>query len=247
MNVDGGGYALPVFSRLSWVALFAGVFLVLGVGRAEAETALASWYGSGFEGLPTATGEPYNPYGYTAAHKTLPLGTELLVSYGGSSVEVTVNDRGPYMGDRELDLSLGAAEALGLTEPGVDYVEYAYSGGAAYQYAGAAHDQYGFSGYGDDTGPAGDSGYGHGGVMAVEAAGYQGYEEDVAYSEDVGNGQAVGSPVDDGGGDAGIHVVRSGETLAGIAAGLGTSVEHLAAYNGISDQDLIYSGQVLYH
>ena len=117
------------FSRLLWVLLLAGAFLALGNDRAEAETALASWYGPGFEGLPTASGEPYDPYGYTAAHKTLPLGTDLTVSYGGRSVQVTVNDRGPYVGGRELDLSQGAAEYLGLTYAGVDYVDYAVAGG----------------------------------------------------------------------------------------------------------------------
>ena len=122
---DGGVYVLSRFGLLLWVPLAVMCFVFLGGGRAEAEEALASWYGPGFEGLPTATGEPFDPYGMTAAHKTMPLGTELLVSYGASSVEVRVNDRGPYYGGRELDLSQGAAEAVGLTEVGVDYVEYA--------------------------------------------------------------------------------------------------------------------------
>src|SRR3712207_9305199 len=96
---------------------------------AEAKTGLASWYGPGFEGLPTASGEPYDPHGYTAAHKTMPLGTDLVVEYGGSAVQVTVNDRGPYVGSRDLDLSRGAAEAIGLTQAGVDYVEHHRAGG----------------------------------------------------------------------------------------------------------------------
>lgn len=107
---------------------FAGIF----ADRAEAETALASWYGPGFEGNPTASGEPYNPYDFTAAHKTLPLGTQLEVSYNGRSVIVTVNDRGPYIPGRELDLSQAAAEYLGLTQAGVDYVTYNYAGDVAY-------------------------------------------------------------------------------------------------------------------
>jgi rare lipoprotein A len=111
-------------SRVLWAVLLACVFLVLGEGCAEAKVGLASWYGPGFEGLPTASGEPYDPYGYTAAHKTMPLGTDLMVKYGGRSVQVTVNDRGPYVGGRDLDLSQGAAEAIGLTEVGVDYVKY---------------------------------------------------------------------------------------------------------------------------
>ena len=128
-------------SRLLWAVLLACVFLVLGGGCAEAKVGLASWYGPGFEGLPTASGEPYDPYGYTAAHKTLPLGTDLVVEYGGRSVQVTVNDRGPYVGSRDLDLSQGAAEAIGLTEAGVDYVKYRQADGgygAGYSgYAGA--------------------------------------------------------------------------------------------------------------
>jgi rare lipoprotein A len=122
-------------SNFLWLLLLAGAFLALGNDRAEAKTTLASWYGPGFEGLPTASGEPYDPYGFTAAHKTMRLGTELTVSYGGRSVNVVVNDRGPYVGARELDLSQGAAEYLGLTHAGVDYVDYWRTGGydARYQ------------------------------------------------------------------------------------------------------------------
>lgn len=119
-------------SRLLWVVLLACAFLALGSGRAEAEAGLASWYGPGFEGLPTASGEPFDPQGYTAAHKTLPFGTDLLVSYRGRSVAVTVNDRGPYAGGRELDLSWAAARDIGLTRVGVDYVEYVRTGGGYY-------------------------------------------------------------------------------------------------------------------
>ncbi len=189
-------------SRFLWVLLLAGAFLALGDDRAEAETALASWYGPGFEGLPTASGEPYDPYGYTAAHKTLPLGTDLTVSYGGRSVQVTVNDRGPYVGGRELDLSQGAAEYLGLTHAGVDYVDY-YAAGGGY-----------------------DAGY----ESTAEYSGYSGAESYV--SGDAGGG---------------TYVVQSGDTLSGIAAELGTSVEDLAAANGIANPDLVYAGQTLYY
>jgi rare lipoprotein A len=78
----------------------------------------ASYYGYSLEGNETASGEPFDPEGYTAAHRTLPLGTRLLVSYGGESVRVTVNDRGPYVAGRDLDLSLAAAREIGLTAPG---------------------------------------------------------------------------------------------------------------------------------
>ena len=114
--------------QLLCVMVLAGAFLAFAGGRAEAEEALASWYGPGFAGQPTASGELYDPSGYTAASKTLPLGTELVVSYGESSVPVTVTDRGPYVGDRSLDLSQGAAEQIGLTQAGVDYVDYSVVG-----------------------------------------------------------------------------------------------------------------------
>ncbi len=111
-------------SRLLWIVLLACAFLALDNDRAEAREGLASWYGPGFRGLPTASGETFDPQGYTAAHKTLPFGADLVVNYKGRSVAVTVNDRGPYVGARELDLSRAAARALGLTRAGVDYVEY---------------------------------------------------------------------------------------------------------------------------
>ena len=88
-------------------------------------TMLTSWYGPGFHGRLTANGEYYNQYGYTAAHKTLPFGTKLEVCYEGC-VAVRINDRGPFIGARELDLSYRAANAIGLTNSGVDYVSFTY-------------------------------------------------------------------------------------------------------------------------
>jgi len=79
---------------------------------------VASYYANVLEGNPTASGEPYEPGRYTAAHKRLPLGTELRVAYGGEVVEVVVNDRGPFVRGRDIDLSLAAAEEIGLTTPG---------------------------------------------------------------------------------------------------------------------------------
>lgn len=87
-----------------------------GYYHSEGHTALASFYGHGEKlNSHTASGERFNPYGLTAAHRSYPLGTRLLVSYGGRSVVVRVNDRGPaaYTG-RSLDLSYGAARALGM-------------------------------------------------------------------------------------------------------------------------------------
>jgi rare lipoprotein A len=81
---------------------------------------VASWYGPGFAGRRTASGEVFNPGALTCAHKTLPFGTRLLIRNPdtGRSVWVRVNDRGPYAGGRQLDLSQGAAEAIGLAGVG---------------------------------------------------------------------------------------------------------------------------------
>ncbi|MDQ3503899.1 MAG: septal ring lytic transglycosylase RlpA family protein, partial [Actinomycetota bacterium] len=77
-------------------------------------TGLASWYGPGFVGSPTASGTPYDPERLTCAHKTLPLRTVLRVSANGRSVSCLVNDRGPYVGPRILDLSRAGSRALGF-------------------------------------------------------------------------------------------------------------------------------------
>jgi rare lipoprotein A len=88
-------------------------------------TMLASWYGPGFHGRTTANGEKYDMHGLTAAHKDLPFGTQLRVCYQ-RCVDVRINDRGPYIGARELDLSYGAAQAVGLIASGVANVEVSY-------------------------------------------------------------------------------------------------------------------------
>ena len=90
-----------------------------------AGTMLTSWYGPGFHGRLTANGERYDMHGPTAAHKTLPFGTKLRVCYQGC-VDVRINDRGPYIGARELDLSRGAAAKIGLIHPGVASVSVEY-------------------------------------------------------------------------------------------------------------------------
>jgi rare lipoprotein A (peptidoglycan hydrolase) len=81
----------------------------------------ASWYGNEFHGRPTASGEIFDQYAFTCAHKTLPFGTWLRVSFKGRTVIVKVNDRGPFVKGRMLDLSRGAAEQIGLT--GVQWVD----------------------------------------------------------------------------------------------------------------------------
>lgn len=81
----------------------------------------ASWYGPYFHGRQTATGETFNQHDMTAAHKTLPFGTYLKVrnQLNGKTVVVRINDRGPYIGERSLDLSYAAAQCLGGDQTGV--------------------------------------------------------------------------------------------------------------------------------
>ena len=84
------------------------------------EDGIASWYGRDFHGRPTASGEMYNMYGMTAAHKLLPLGTNVRVTHLGTgrSIVVKVNDRGPFVGNRIIDLSYTAASQLGVVRNG---------------------------------------------------------------------------------------------------------------------------------
>jgi rare lipoprotein A len=82
---------------------------------------MASFYGNE-SGSKTASGQRFNQNAMTAAHKSLPFGTKLRVTHGGQSVVVTINDRGPFIKGRVLDLSTGAARAIGLTSRGVGRV-----------------------------------------------------------------------------------------------------------------------------
>jgi rare lipoprotein A len=84
----------------------------------------ASWYGHYFQGKPTASGEPFNMYQFTAAHRHLPLGTIVRVTnlQNGESVVVRVNDRGPMPKSRIIDLSYGAARTIGLSGAGIEPV-----------------------------------------------------------------------------------------------------------------------------
>lgn len=91
----------------------------------EAEAMVASYYAKYFHGRKTASGEIYNNHEMTCAHKTLPFDTILIVTNPktGKSVEVRVNDRGPFPRGRDIDLSYAAAKKIGLIRPGVAPVE----------------------------------------------------------------------------------------------------------------------------
>lgn len=86
---------------------------------------VASWYGNEFAGRKTASGERFNPNELTAAHRTLPFGTRVRVSRGDKSVVVRINDRGPFHGNRVIDLSKAAASELGLVRAGSGKVDLA--------------------------------------------------------------------------------------------------------------------------
>ena len=98
--------------------------------RSVLETGTASWYGPGFAERPTASGEIFDPLAMTAAHKELPLGSEVVVVNleNGREVLLRINDRGPFIGNRVIDVSKAAAKALGfyytgLAEVGIELVE----------------------------------------------------------------------------------------------------------------------------
>ncbi len=90
-------------------------------GSGRSFSGKASYYGNE-SGSKTASGQRFNQNAMTAAHRSLPFGTKLRVTHRGQSVVVTINDRGPFIRGRVLDLSKGAARAIGLTGAGVGHV-----------------------------------------------------------------------------------------------------------------------------
>ena len=112
--------------RLSTTVLGAVLALTLALSsspvlaHAGTVTGTASWYGPGFHGRTTANGERYNMNAMTAAHKTLTFGTKVKVTNNsnGKSVIVRINDRGPYVGSRVIDLSKSAASAIDMIGSG---------------------------------------------------------------------------------------------------------------------------------
>lgn len=106
-----------------FVALMAAMMMSAApMAEAAGKVGMASYYKSGKR---TANGERFNPHGLTAAHRSLPFGTKVLVTNlaNGKSVIVRINDRGPFVGGRIIDLSLGAAQIVGITATGVGRVK----------------------------------------------------------------------------------------------------------------------------
>lgn len=100
----------------------------LGSGKRRTETGNASYYADKFIGRPTASGEKYNANAYTAAHRKLAFGTKVKVTNvaNGKSVVVRINDRGPFVSGRIIDLSKAAAQKIGLIAAGVAKVKIEY-------------------------------------------------------------------------------------------------------------------------
>jgi len=108
---------------ISVVALL-GLILLYQVAGPYYEVGIASWYGPGFDGNLTSNGEVYDMNGISAAHKTLPFGTIIrVVEFStGKSIVVRINDRGPFIEGRIIDLSKGAARELGIIDKGITKV-----------------------------------------------------------------------------------------------------------------------------
>ena len=103
----------------AWRSANATIAPTTGSGRSF--SGMASFYGNE-SGSKTASGQRFNQNAMTAAHRSLPFGTKVRVTHGDRSVVVTINDRGPFIRGRVLDLSTGAARAIGLTSAGVGRV-----------------------------------------------------------------------------------------------------------------------------
>jgi rare lipoprotein A (peptidoglycan hydrolase) len=127
----GGEIPRPLFvvrrRRARWIAA---AFIALSAASASADPVLlaakttvcrASWYGEEFARRPTASGERFDPHKLTGAHRTLPLGSKVRVTnlHNGRSVLIVINDRGPYVEKRGIDLSYGAARQIGMLRRGI--------------------------------------------------------------------------------------------------------------------------------
>lgn len=112
----------PIIAGVLAAALIIGAAVFMGSAALAAEcrgqVVVASYYGTE-SGKRTANGEPFNGTSITAAHKTLPFGTKIRVTYRGKSVVVRINDRGPYVRGRTIDLSKAAAAKIGMVPAGV--------------------------------------------------------------------------------------------------------------------------------
>jgi rare lipoprotein A len=100
---------------------FTSLHTIAGEQPVQVASGIASWYGGQFHGRTTASGEPFDMNGLTAAHPSLPFGSKVRVTNrtNDASVVVRINDRGPFVGNRVIDLSRAAAQAVRLIGPGL--------------------------------------------------------------------------------------------------------------------------------
>ncbi len=124
---------------MRWLIIIFGLFILSScvpfptkeyIPKPRGEYVTASWYGTNFHGRQTASGERFNMYALTCAHRTLKFGTRLRVTNpdNNQSVVVTVNDRGPFVRGRDIDLSYKAAQKIALIEKGIGKVKIEYLG-----------------------------------------------------------------------------------------------------------------------
>jgi rare lipoprotein A len=113
------------FGNPAFYEVFGQRYVVLPTAHGYVERGVASWYGPDFHGIRTSTGEPYDMYGMTAAHKTLPLPAYARVTNlrNGRTITVRINDRGPFKANRIIDLSYAAALKLDMVRDGTTLVE----------------------------------------------------------------------------------------------------------------------------
>lgn len=111
--------ALPSLTWWKTIILIVAILIYLGILLGSALADVASFYGGKHHGRKTASGERFNQHALTAAHRTLPFGTRVRVSHAGRSVVVRINDRGPFVKGRTIDLSYAAARQLGMIGKGV--------------------------------------------------------------------------------------------------------------------------------
>lgn len=125
-------FIIPPSRWISFSLLIIGMLLATGcitshrrAYRKETYIGMASWYGKEYHRRFTASGERYNMRNLTAAHPFLPFGTRVKVTHlsNGKSVKVTINDRGPFKGDRIIDLSYKAAQKIGMVKEGLARVK----------------------------------------------------------------------------------------------------------------------------
>lgn len=109
-----------------FILIIVGCLLMSFNIASDTKNSKASWYGDYFHGRKTANGEKYNMYNLTAAHKTLPFGTEVEVKNlrNDKTVIVRINDRGPYVKGRDIDLSKRAFKEIANLDRGVINIEY---------------------------------------------------------------------------------------------------------------------------